>query len=145
MSRPCSQTVALSVPPARYEREAKDKNRESWYMAYIMDTNEEERAKVRKRQSNSAFCTSKSAFYISCSVFARACWVGVGVVVGQHHGRQRGGACQGGQPACLPVCVGWVGSSLARVCACALGGWVAPAVVVGRALCQGALPPLFFL
>lgn len=32
--------------PPRYEREAKDKNRESWYMAYIMDTNEEERAKV---------------------------------------------------------------------------------------------------
>ena len=31
----------------KYEREAKDKNRESWYMAYIMDTNEEERAKVR--------------------------------------------------------------------------------------------------
>eukprot|EP00245_Coleochaete_scutata_P005424 TRINITY_DN18943_c0_g1_i1.p1 TRINITY_DN18943_c0_g1~~TRINITY_DN18943_c0_g1_i1.p1 ORF type:complete len:675 (-),score=171.81 TRINITY_DN18943_c0_g1_i1:102-2126(-) len=29
----------------KYEREAKDKNRESWYMAYIMDTNEEERAK----------------------------------------------------------------------------------------------------
>lgn len=27
-------------------REAKEKNRESWYMAYIMDTNEEERAKV---------------------------------------------------------------------------------------------------
>ena len=30
---------------AKYEREAKEKNRESWYMAYIMDTNEEERAK----------------------------------------------------------------------------------------------------
>ena len=29
----------------KYEAEAKDKNRESWYMAYIMDTNEEERAK----------------------------------------------------------------------------------------------------
>lgn len=29
----------------KYEKEAKDKNRESWYMAYIMDTNEEERAK----------------------------------------------------------------------------------------------------
>eukprot|EP00243_Klebsormidium_subtile_P004384 TRINITY_DN18366_c0_g1_i1.p1 TRINITY_DN18366_c0_g1~~TRINITY_DN18366_c0_g1_i1.p1 ORF type:complete len:761 (-),score=242.13 TRINITY_DN18366_c0_g1_i1:546-2828(-) len=29
----------------KYEREAKDKNRDSWYMAYIMDTNEEERAK----------------------------------------------------------------------------------------------------
>ncbi len=30
----------------KYEKEAKEKNRESWYMAYIMDTNEEERAKV---------------------------------------------------------------------------------------------------
>ncbi|KDD72733.1 GTP-binding elongation factor EF-Tu/EF-1A, partial [Helicosporidium sp. ATCC 50920] len=27
----------------KYEREAKEKNRESWYIAYIMDTNEEER------------------------------------------------------------------------------------------------------
>lgn len=30
---------------AKYEKEAKEKNRESWYLAYIMDTNEEERAK----------------------------------------------------------------------------------------------------
>jgi len=29
----------------KYEREAKEKNRESWYLAYVMDTNEEERAK----------------------------------------------------------------------------------------------------
>ncbi|KAK3225219.1 hypothetical protein Dsin_005081 [Dipteronia sinensis] len=29
----------------KYEKEAKDKSRESWYMAYIMDTNEEERVK----------------------------------------------------------------------------------------------------
>eukprot|EP01084_Bolivina_argentea_P055443 101652_1 len=29
----------------RYEREAKQRNRESWYLAFIMDTNEEERAK----------------------------------------------------------------------------------------------------
>ncbi|KAK9748947.1 hypothetical protein RND81_02G092300 [Saponaria officinalis] len=29
----------------KYEKEAKDKSRDSWYMAYIMDTNEEERAK----------------------------------------------------------------------------------------------------
>ncbi|XP_062218968.1 uncharacterized protein LOC133918884 isoform X1 [Phragmites australis] len=29
----------------KYEKEAKDKSRESWYMAYIMDTNEEERSK----------------------------------------------------------------------------------------------------
>ena len=34
---------SLSCPSCR--REAKEKNRESWYMAYIMDTNEEERAK----------------------------------------------------------------------------------------------------
>ncbi|GLT87716.1 hypothetical protein SLE2022_057820 [Rubroshorea leprosula] len=30
----------------KYEKEAKDKSRESWYTAYIMDTNEEERIKV---------------------------------------------------------------------------------------------------
>jgi len=29
----------------KYEKEAKEKNREGWYMAYIMDTNEEERTK----------------------------------------------------------------------------------------------------
>ncbi|XP_062227316.1 uncharacterized protein LOC133925392 [Phragmites australis] len=29
----------------KYEKEAKDKSQESWYMAYIMDTNEEERLK----------------------------------------------------------------------------------------------------
>ena len=29
----------------KYERESKEKNRESWYLAFIMDTNEEERAK----------------------------------------------------------------------------------------------------
>jgi len=30
---------------AKYEKEAKEKNRESWYLAYVMDTSEEERAK----------------------------------------------------------------------------------------------------
>jgi peptide chain release factor subunit 3 len=29
----------------KFEREAKDRNRESWFLAFIMDTNEEERAK----------------------------------------------------------------------------------------------------
>ena len=29
----------------KYEREAKIRNRESWFLAYIMDTNEEERSK----------------------------------------------------------------------------------------------------
>eukprot|EP00985_Skeletonema_marinoi_P013892 scaffold6988_cov69-Skeletonema_marinoi.AAC.1 len=29
----------------KYEAEAKERNRESWFLAFIMDTNEEERAK----------------------------------------------------------------------------------------------------
>jgi peptide chain release factor subunit 3 len=29
----------------KYEQEAKEKNRDSWYLAYIMDINEEERSK----------------------------------------------------------------------------------------------------
>ena len=29
----------------KYEKEAKEKNRDSWFLAFIMDTNEEERAK----------------------------------------------------------------------------------------------------
>lgn len=29
----------------KYQKEAKDNNRETWYMAYVMDTNDEERAK----------------------------------------------------------------------------------------------------
>ncbi|KAI7840718.1 hypothetical protein COHA_005534 [Chlorella ohadii] len=39
----------------KYEREAKDKNRESWYMAYIMDTNEEERAKGKTVEVGRAY------------------------------------------------------------------------------------------
>ena len=33
----------------KFEREAKLRNRESWFLAYIMDTNDEERAKVGLR------------------------------------------------------------------------------------------------
>ena len=29
----------------KYQKEAKENNRETWYMAYVMDTNDEERAK----------------------------------------------------------------------------------------------------
>lgn len=44
----------------RYEREAKERNRESWFLAFIMDTNEEERAKgktveVGRAQFNTDF------------------------------------------------------------------------------------------
>jgi len=35
----------------KYEKEAKEKNRDSWYMAYIMDTNEEERVKGAARRA----------------------------------------------------------------------------------------------
>jgi peptide chain release factor subunit 3 len=49
----------------KYEREAKDKNRESWYMAYIMDTNEEERAKGKTVEVGRAhFETAKTRFTI---------------------------------------------------------------------------------
>ena len=46
-------------------REAKDKNRESWYMAYIMDTNEEERAKGKTVEVGRAhFSTDKKRYTI---------------------------------------------------------------------------------
>ncbi|KAJ7568170.1 hypothetical protein O6H91_01G021200 [Diphasiastrum complanatum] len=49
----------------KYEREAKDKNRESWYMAYIMDTNEEERAKgITVEVGRAFFETKKTRFTI---------------------------------------------------------------------------------
>jgi len=49
----------------KYEKEAKDKNRESWYMAYIMDTNEEERAKGKTVECGRAtFTTEKKRYTI---------------------------------------------------------------------------------
>ncbi|KAF1874489.1 hypothetical protein Lal_00029916 [Lupinus albus] len=49
----------------KYEKEAKDKSRESWYMAYIMDTNEEERAKGKTVEVGRAhFETEKTRFTI---------------------------------------------------------------------------------
>ncbi|KAK9839006.1 hypothetical protein WJX74_007734 [Apatococcus lobatus] len=49
----------------KYEKEAKDKNRESWYMAYIMDTNEEERAKGKTVEVGRAlFETEKKRYTI---------------------------------------------------------------------------------
>ncbi|KAM7280372.1 hypothetical protein ACFE04_007506 [Oxalis oulophora] len=49
----------------KYEKEAKDKSRESWYMAYIMDTNEEERAKGKTVEVGRAhFETDSTRFTI---------------------------------------------------------------------------------
>ena len=49
----------------RFEQEAKDKDRESWYLAYIMDLNEEERAKGKTVEVGRAtFETKKKRFTI---------------------------------------------------------------------------------
>ena len=49
----------------KYEREAKEKNRDSWYMAYIMDTNDEERAKGKTVEVGRAnFETEKKRYTI---------------------------------------------------------------------------------
>lgn len=49
----------------RYEREAKERNRESWFLAYIMDTNEEERAKGKTVEVGRAeFVTEKKRYTI---------------------------------------------------------------------------------
>ncbi|XP_027167735.1 eukaryotic peptide chain release factor GTP-binding subunit ERF3A isoform X1 [Coffea eugenioides] len=49
----------------KYEKEAKDKSRESWYMAYIMDTNEEERVKGKTVEVGRAhFETATTRFTI---------------------------------------------------------------------------------
>lgn len=49
----------------KFEREAKEKNRDSWYMAYIMDTNEEERAKGKTVEVGRAlFSTAKRRYTI---------------------------------------------------------------------------------
>lgn len=49
----------------KYEREAKEKNRESWYMAYIMDTNEEERTKgITVEVGRAYFETEKNRYTI---------------------------------------------------------------------------------
>jgi len=47
----------------RYEREAKELNRESWFLAFIMDTNEEERAKGKTVEVGKAHFETKEKRY----------------------------------------------------------------------------------
>ncbi|KAJ3679845.1 hypothetical protein LUZ60_016123 [Juncus effusus] len=47
----------------KYEKEAKDKSRESWYMAYIMDTNEEERVKGKTVEVGRAHFETETTRY----------------------------------------------------------------------------------
>ncbi|KAJ8602321.1 hypothetical protein CTAYLR_008196 [Chrysophaeum taylorii] len=49
----------------KYEREAKQRNRESWFLAFIMDTNEEERAKGKTVEVGRApFATAAKRYTI---------------------------------------------------------------------------------
>jgi len=49
----------------KYEKEAKERNRDSWYMAYIMDTNDEERAKGKTVEVGMAhFATDVNRFTV---------------------------------------------------------------------------------
>lgn len=57
-AQPAGYTLLLPVC-----REAKEKNRESWYMAYIMDTNEEERAKGKTVEVGRAHFETKKKRY----------------------------------------------------------------------------------
>jgi peptide chain release factor subunit 3 len=47
----------------RYEREAKELNRESWFLAFIMDTNEEERAKGKTVEVGKAHFETEAKRY----------------------------------------------------------------------------------
>jgi hypothetical protein len=42
----------------KYQKEAKENNRETWYMAYVMDTNDEERAKGKTVEVGRAHFTT---------------------------------------------------------------------------------------
>jgi peptide chain release factor subunit 3 len=47
----------------RYEKEAKERNRESWFLAFIMDTNEEERAKGKTVEVGKAHFETEAKRY----------------------------------------------------------------------------------
>jgi len=49
----------------KYEREAKEKNRESWYLSWALDTNLEEREKGKTVEVGRAFFEKKKTFHYS--------------------------------------------------------------------------------
>jgi len=92
----------------KYEKEAKEKNRESWFLAYIMDTDEEERAKGKTVQVGRAhFDTDKKRYTILDApghknyvpnMIAGACQADIGVlVISARKGEFETGFERGGQ------------------------------------------------
>jgi peptide chain release factor subunit 3 len=52
----------------KYQKEAKENNRETWYMAYVMDTNDEERAKGKTVEVGRAYlATEKRRRALKCN------------------------------------------------------------------------------
>ena len=92
----------------KYEKEAKEKNRESWFLAFIMDTNEEERAKGKTVEVGRAHFESKLKRYTILdapghknyvpNMIAGACQADVGVlVISARKGEFETGFEKGGQ------------------------------------------------
>jgi peptide chain release factor subunit 3 len=62
-AQPCGTVDERAIE--KFEKEAKEKNRDSWFMAYIMDTNEEERAKGKTVEVGRAhFETEKKRYTV---------------------------------------------------------------------------------
>lgn len=92
----------------KYEKEAKEKNRDSWYLAFIMDTNEEERAKGKTVEVGRAHFNSAAKRYTILdapghknyvpNMIAGACQADVGVlVISARRGEFETGFERGGQ------------------------------------------------
>jgi len=92
----------------KYEKEAKEKNRESWFLAFIMDTNEEERAKGKTVEVGRAHFESKAKRYTILdapghknyvpNMIAGACQADVGIlVISARKGEFETGFEKGGQ------------------------------------------------
>jgi peptide chain release factor subunit 3 len=92
----------------KYEKEAKEKNRESWFLAFIMDTNEEERAKGKTVEVGRAHFESVQKRYTILdapghknyvpNMIAGACQADVGVlVISARKGEFETGFERGGQ------------------------------------------------
>ena len=92
----------------KYEKEAKEKNRESWFLAFIMDTNEEERAKGKTVEVGRAHFESEKKRYTILdapghknyvpNMIAGACQADVGVlVISARKGEFETGFERGGQ------------------------------------------------